>query len=772
MASQEEIKSLIQAGLSQNPKFGLTDYTQAYTQKFGSTPMGGDVDAFAIFKPVVLSEMNQPSTQQPITTPTITTTPSTTPTNTESFSNTINTGVVTSQPVSTYLDQLREDYSGFEEDVEKRKGELEQQRVQRLSEIENIFGEEERKLKEQQKQEVATQGVLGFRLGQEGTPYAADAMRQLVNEHQFESSKLQSQKQESINKINSAIADENFKLASQLREDYRTLLKEEENVRVRQAEEYAQAAQQAMDTKKFNLEQQKLSQEILKNNLDLYSSSMISYDDEGNLILPSQEELNQYAEELGISPNILVGSVRNKYQEMSKLSQEDQKRELDILNSQRQLVPQLFQEYNYAQQELGYNGTWQEYLNEKQQADTTMPSSYKEWQYAGGEQGTGKTYADWLKKTVGDGLTTQQIATFNSIVNKYQASPLVKAADRTLVLKTVSDELENDPTNAALQVSFIYSMIQALDTYQSAVREGEIGLIGSTQGVLDKIQNLPAKIEKGSVLSTKKVDEYIKVAETLTDSITKAAEKKETEFSSQANVSGIAGAWTEYINGFKMPTSKYSNVIDFGTRANQDELNQFNSLKNAFPDKTPQELFEFYMEEQGFNQPLSMGVKGSLGIKDGSKVKTSIGTGIATGIERGSNAWSPGLDLVLEGGKGAEVKSPLSGEVVKVRDNFYGFGKQVAIRLSDGSEIWLSHLDDTNVEVGQKVSKGTTIGKQGNTGNLLSMSGQKLTKEQIASGRGTHVDITWKKSGKKDSLNPNDYYTSQEVAAFLNTNLA
>ncbi len=171
----------------------------------------------------------------------------------------------------------------------------------------------------------------------------------------------------------------------------------------------------------------------------------------------------------------------------------------------------------------------------------------------------GKLSAKVLEKVVapkpgaGQTMSPGQTTTFNSIANQYQKSPLVAANDRTLVLKTISEQLKGDPKNSSLQVSFIYSLIQALDTYQSAVREGEISLIGATQGLGDKLVNLPDKIAQGTILSTAKVNEFIKTAKVLTDSIQTAADKKKAQFGAQAQASGpaVGQAWNEYINSIK-----------------------------------------------------------------------------------------------------------------------------------------------------------------------------------------------------------------------------
>ena len=151
--------------------------------------------------------------------------------------------------------------------------------------------------------------------------------------------------------------------------------------------------------------------------------------------------------------------------------------------------------------------------------------------------------------TIVGGMTPSQTTTFNSIVDKYNKSPLVMANDRTIVLKTISEQLKKDPKNAALQVSFIYSLIQALDTYQSSVREGEIGLIGGTQGLADTIRNLPDKIAQGTILNEVVLNRYLSSADTLVQSIQSAADIKKKQFGSQASTAGVGDAWSTYQSG-------------------------------------------------------------------------------------------------------------------------------------------------------------------------------------------------------------------------------
>lgn len=103
-----------------------------------------------------------------------------------------------------------------------------------------------------------------------------------------------------------------------------------------------------------------------------------------------------------------------------------------------------------------------------------------------------------------------------------------------------------------------------------------------------------------------------------------------------------------------------------------------------------------------------------------------------TGID-GSPLWKHGLDIDLK--IGDPVPTPEAGVVTFVGKNG-GFGNQVKIRTAKGSEVWLSHLDASNVKVGQRVARGQIVGKGGNTGKTI----------PGPNGDGSHLDLTIKRA--------------------------
>lgn len=148
------------------------------------------------------------------------------------------------------------------------------------------------------------------------------------------------------------------------------------------------------------------------------------------------------------------------------------------------------------------------------------------------------------------GLTPGQVNAFNSIVSKYNSSPLIAAADRTVVLKNTINEIKKNPNNGAQQLNLAYSYIQALDTYQSAVREGELSLVNSIDSKVGQVKNYVEQIQNGQIVRPEVAKQIADAAETIVDTINASAKQKAQSFASQANVVGLGPYWNQYVSGF------------------------------------------------------------------------------------------------------------------------------------------------------------------------------------------------------------------------------
>lgn len=150
----------------------------------------------------------------------------------------------------------------------------------------------------------------------------------------------------------------------------------------------------------------------------------------------------------------------------------------------------------------------------------------------------------------GGGADPRQIALFNRIAGEYERSPLVRAADRTIVLDDAIKSIEQNPTDPAAQLRLAYSYIQALDTYQSAVREGELGNLGMLGTKLQTWQmQLNKVVSEGAFLPREVAQNIARDAKQLVQTISAGATRKKEDFAKRAAVSGVGEMWTSFAGG-------------------------------------------------------------------------------------------------------------------------------------------------------------------------------------------------------------------------------
>ena len=108
-------------------------------------------------------------------------------------------------------------------------------------------------------------------------------------------------------------------------------------------------------------------------------------------------------------------------------------------------------------------------------------------------------------------------------------------------------------------------------------------------------------------------------------------------------------------------------------------------------------------------------------------------------VYKWSSANPNGIDLA--GKKWSAINTPVSGTVVFVWENG-GWGNQVKIRDAEWQIHQFSHLDGSNLQEGQFLTRGSMVWTMGNTWNVLKWDWTKPTAEELAAGRWTHLDYT------------------------------
>lgn len=190
-----------------------------------------------------------------------------------------------------------------------------------------------------------------------------------------------------------------------------------------------------------------------------------------------------------------------------------------------------------------------------------------------------------IAKQTGGLSDPQKASIFNSIVGKYNASPLIMASDRLPVLEEAIRAIQENPEDAALQLNLSYAYIQALDTYQSAVREGELANLNSIDSKIGSLQNSIGQIQNGQIVRPEVAQQIAQAALGIVTTIQSAAAQKAQSFASQANVAGVGDEWSQYLGGF---TPNYQSSYSSDTQNTPDNSGIVFNQSYATPDAIAQ----------------------------------------------------------------------------------------------------------------------------------------------------------------------------------------
>lgn len=408
---------------------------------------------------------------------------------------------------------------------------------------------------------------------------------------------IESKAAEAVTTLKQAFEERNYKLINTqyaaltdyLKQKSETINQINKNVQ-EEADRLQKKEMDRLAVQESEIRIQKGQQELIKNNLDSFVSGLVDLDEAGNVTLADEATLQDLAAQTGIPYAQIVGSMRTKAYELSKLSQEDRKRELDIAKAQRDVIPQMFQEYDEAVKR-GFTGSPLEWLSQKNaSSDSPLDIAQK------------KLQIQKLQKDISSesGLDTKQTTNFLRITDKFQADEVIKNGNKGVNAVKIADQVLANPGNAANQLKILYTLVKNLDP-DSAVREGELSLASQTQSFLDRQKTNLEKLSEGKLLSTSATKELANATKELAQLWFDAAQNREKQYKSQASVAGVGDAFQQYLGGFEQVYNQnergFSSINDFAGRATSEQLGEFNSLRRQFPNKTPEEIFEFWQEE-------------------------------------------------------------------------------------------------------------------------------------------------------------------------------
>lgn len=148
----------------------------------------------------------------------------------------------------------------------------------------------------------------------------------------------------------------------------------------------------------------------------------------------------------------------------------------------------------------------------------------------------------------GTNMNTKQQAVFNTLIQRQNTSPLLMALDRAVILKDAIANAKANPSDGYTQQNLAYSYVQALDTYNSAVREGELSAVSNLDSLQGKFTNNIEKINNGQYARPEVILNMANSAQLLYNSIKNAAELKKNNFKATAISNGIGEQYDEWDN--------------------------------------------------------------------------------------------------------------------------------------------------------------------------------------------------------------------------------
>lgn len=150
------------------------------------------------------------------------------------------------------------------------------------------------------------------------------------------------------------------------------------------------------------------------------------------------------------------------------------------------------------------------------------------------------------------GLSSGQTGNLLSITNKFQADPIMKAANQGYTAISVADRVLADPSNAGGQLSILYTLVKSLDP-DSAVREGEVGLAQTTQSYLSRFKTSIERIGKGKPISDEAAKTLAEETKKLANAWYTAGQLRENQYKSQAQTVGLGDPFNAYLGGYQRP---------------------------------------------------------------------------------------------------------------------------------------------------------------------------------------------------------------------------
>lgn len=393
-----------------------------------------------------------------------------------------------------------------------------------------------------------------------------------------------------------ALLNDKMTLLTTKYQEKRQLIQDIYQLQREQNEALATKAKEAREELKFVQEQSQLYGDAL-------AASLISYDQDGNLIPPDAETISAISRDYGFDANLFAGSINNKINELSQMDATAAKNELEVMKLQKELayegMTNDLKEYSYAKSE-GFTGNFMDYLATKEQETVKPPSSYVEWQFAGGQEGTGKSYAEFIGGQ--QGLPNTVINQIDKISSSFDSAPITKQFNEVLNKKISVDSIIDGGVGGPRDLALVFEFMKALDPtsvvreseYESAAKSGNIfsGVYAKFNGYLR---------EEGGFLPEKVKQEFQSIISSKFDVIEKQYENLRSEKARLINQKTGSTDGSNYLIDYNIDFKPTKTLQDFYS-SNPELQGQVEQMILDNPELTDDDIMNIlYYDESDFN---------------------------------------------------------------------------------------------------------------------------------------------------------------------------
>ena len=207
-----------------------------------------------------------------------------------------------------------------------------------------------------------------------------------------------------------------------------------------------------------------------------------------------------------------------------------------------------------------------------------------------------------MQQTTAMQMTPREKSMFSALTSKSREDPLVRAKDRSAGLQNTINYLVANPKdlkNGSIQYNLLYGFTQALDSYNSAVREGELQNLKGIDSFAGQAQNFFERVGSGQVLREDQIKQVANAAQLLADSIKNVGDKRLQQYQREADIIGLGDQWAEYTNQESQTGSQAATQTQYTPEQYSAAMKEINPETNK--PYTRQEIDD-YLSGRSFNQ--------------------------------------------------------------------------------------------------------------------------------------------------------------------------